>query len=116
MHFAFAEVMISKSFACFAASTLFLGALVVGCSNDAPEGANDDGCCPRAETLSGCMQLGGSETCSDTCDFFCSDNWRVEKDERGCEIWSYDIRSPKGDEDQFCQVKRDSDAGPTNVK
>jgi hypothetical protein len=26
------------------------------------------------------------------CDFFCSDNWRVEKDSGGCEVWVYDHR------------------------
>jgi|SoiMethySBSTD1v2_1073268.scaffolds.fasta_scaffold07026_13 hypothetical protein len=54
----------------------------------------DEVCCPRAPAQSGCMLLGGAyprgSTCGPACDFWCSDNWRVEFDEHGCEGWRYD--------------------------
>jgi hypothetical protein len=37
------------------------------------------------------MQLGGSSACVESCDFWCSTNWRVEKDDAGCEVWRYDM-------------------------
>jgi hypothetical protein len=60
------------------------------------------------------MHLGGTSSatgeCTTTCDFFCSTNWRQTRDYNGCEMWTYDHRSPTPDEDASCFPKRD--AGP----
>lgn len=77
-------------------------------STTTPDGGGGDGggaCCPRDPAPSGCMNLGGSskDGCSKTCDFFCSENWRVEKDDAGCEVWRYDTRAPKPGETSTCQ-------------
>lgn len=66
-------------------------------------------CCPRDTTMSGCMHLGGAAKnrgCGESCDFWCSTNWRVEKDESGCELWRYDMRQPRPDEDSTCLPKK----------
>jgi hypothetical protein len=61
---------------------------------------NRDGaaCCLRDTAQSGCMFLGGPASpgggCGQTCDFFCSENWRVEFDGQGCETWRYDNATP----------------------
>lgn len=71
-------------------------------ANGDADATSDAGCCPRSPAPSGCMLLGGSGACIQACDFFCSDNWRVERDERGCELWRYDTRSPKPGENGSC--------------
>jgi hypothetical protein len=51
-------------------------------------------CCPPDPIPTSCMHLGGSPyngTCYETCDFWCSTNWRTEPDEHGCPMWRYDI-------------------------
>jgi hypothetical protein len=52
------------------------------------------------------MHLGGASvdgTCSVTCDFFGSSNWRIEKDAQGCSIWRYDTGGAcAGDGSPFC--------------
>ncbi len=51
----------------------------------------DEVCALRDVETAGCMFLGGSAPgCFRTCDFWCSENWRVEFDEHGCEGWRYD--------------------------
>lgn len=69
-------------------------------------------CCPRSPGVSGCMQLGGSSDqssgCTVICDFFCSENWHVVKDQHGCEAWTYSLRQPAAGEDFLCRAK---DAG-----
>jgi hypothetical protein len=52
------------------------------------------------------MQMGGPEVdgmCIETCDFWCSTNWRIETPESGCETWVYDTREPTEGEDDLCQ-------------
>jgi hypothetical protein len=59
----------------------------------------------------GCMHLGGTPLngqCSETCDFFCSENWRIVKDSSGCDEWTYDTRSPKPGENQYCMPALDA--------
>jgi hypothetical protein len=51
-------------------------------------------CCPPDPIPTSCMHLGGSPsngTCYETCDFWCSTNWRTEPDAHGCPMWRYDI-------------------------
>jgi hypothetical protein len=106
--------MTFRALACF----LFVG-LSVACGAlengiDDPFGATDEGdCCPRDEMISGSMHLGGSAEngCFVTHDFFCHENWRVEKDEHGCEIWRSDIRRPRAGENSSCFAVRPFDAG-----
>jgi hypothetical protein len=84
----------------------------VACSSGKPPAAS---CCPRDETMSGCMRLGGVNAigCFVTCDFYCSTNWRVEVDEFGCERWSYDLRKPAPGENMECFRLPDAgDAAP----
>jgi hypothetical protein len=77
-------------------------------------------CCPRDATQSGCMNLGGSSAggqCYKTCDFWCSTNWRVEKDDNGCEVWNYDY-APSQSGDPYCGAgpalpDAGRDTGPT---
>lgn len=62
------------------------------------------------------MNLGGAgPSCAESCDFFCSTNWRVEKDAKGCEVWRYDVRAPAAGENPACFPLPDaggaSDAG-----
>jgi hypothetical protein len=103
--------MLSRAFAAF----FFLG-LLVACG--ALEGIDDalstsDECCPRDEIVSGSMHLGGSAEngCFVTHDFFCHENFRVEKDEHGCEVWRSDIRRPRAGENSSCFAVRPFDAG-----
>jgi hypothetical protein len=80
-------------------------ALAPGCNSGGSGGAPDDkGCCPPDPTMSSCMHLGGYSPggCSQTCDFFCSTNWRVETDAHGCSAWRYDTRAPQPGENQAC--------------
>ncbi len=70
-------------------------------SGSSSSGGSDPGaCCPRTPVVTDCMQLGGSatNTCVTTCHFPCATNWRVERDETGCELWRYD--TPKGENAQ----------------
>lgn len=92
----FAFVVVSVCIACGAVEDSFA---------DAGE------CCPRDQVQSGSMNLGGySETgCHRTHDFWCSTNWRVEKDEHGCEVWRSDRISPAPGENAQCM--RIPDAG-----
>jgi len=75
------------------------------------DGKTDGDCCPRDVELSGCMRLGGSGTCGETCDFWCSENWRVEDDSQGCEKWVYDVRAPRSGENVSCMREPGRDAG-----
>jgi hypothetical protein len=79
-----------------------------------PPDAN--GCCAPDQTQSGCMDLGGSAMeggCFKSCDFWCSTNWRIEKDQKGCDVWRYDMRAPGPEETSLCGPKPDAgmDAG-----
>ena len=61
------------------------------------------------------MSLGGSSadgTCGATCDFWCTENWRVGTDPNGCEVWLFDYRAPAPDEDSFCQAAQDGGSAP----
>jgi hypothetical protein len=55
-------------------------------------------CCPPDPTHNnGCMHLGGASyggMCQETCDFWCSTNWRIEADAQGCPEWRYDSNGP----------------------
>jgi hypothetical protein len=55
-------------------------------------------CCPPDPTHNnGCMHLGGAAQggmCWETCDFWCSTNWRIEPDAQGCPEWRYDSNGP----------------------
>jgi hypothetical protein len=57
-----------------------------------------EACCARDAMPSATMSLGGPASlggdCVITADFFCSENWRVEFDDQGCEIWRYDVQGP----------------------
>lgn len=101
---------------------LALASLITACGKDEdaaagdPNGASGDGdaCCPRDTAQSGSMRLGGpaASGCFVTHDFWCSANWRVERDEHGCEVWRYDVRAPGPDETSFCMAKpKPVDAG-----
>jgi len=72
-------------------------------------------CCPRDLTMSGCMHLGGSSNqmfgCTLMCEFYCSENWHVVKDQHGCESWVFSIRKPVAGENLRCMP--DHDAGPS---
>ncbi len=72
-------------------------------------------CCPRDQTTSGCMHLGGANqnahSCDLTCDFWCSTNWRVVNDAQGCETWTFDHRQPAPGEDPQCMVRPDAGNG-----
>jgi hypothetical protein len=68
-------------------------------------------CCVPDPMPAGCMHLGGaplSGQCSETCDFFCSENWRIVKDSSGCDVWTYDTRSPKWGENSNCMPALDA--------
>jgi hypothetical protein len=83
------------------------GLIAASCSGDAKDGTP---CCARDESLvSGCVHLGGKNQrgCFETCDFWCSFNWRVERDEAGCEVWEYDVRQPAPGENSMCVPGRD---------
>lgn len=71
-------------------------------------------CCPPDEVRSGSMNLGGAKqtdgSCHKTSDFWCSENWRIEKDDAGCDVWRYDVGSPEPGENGQCQ--RLPQAGP----
>jgi hypothetical protein len=66
------------------------------------------------------MHLGGSNvsanSCAETCDFFCSTNWRVETDSNGCQEWKYDHRAPAPGENLQCMIPlnggNNGDGGP----
>lgn len=78
-----------------------------GSNSTSAEGgaSNPDGCCPPDPTPSGCMQLGGAKAangCSAACDFWCSTNWRIEQDDKGCGIWRFDTRAPAAGENSSC--------------
>jgi hypothetical protein len=63
------------------------------------------------------MHLGGSNTspisCLLICDFWCSANWRVERDAQGCEVWRFDLRRPAPGETMQCLPERDAAADHT---
>lgn len=69
---------------------------------------NENGvlCCPPDAEISGEMNLGGAAPASGKCfeshDFWCSVNWRLEKDAKGCMAWHYDTRAPKASENAQC--------------
>jgi hypothetical protein len=73
--------------------------------------AADGGCCPISPGVSGCMELGGSSYCGQTCDFWCSTNWRKATDAKGCPVWLHDVRAPEPDEDMQCRPKPGADGG-----
>jgi hypothetical protein len=60
------------------------------------------------------MNLGGAANagggCYASCDFWCSTNWRIEKDTKGCDVWRYDTRAPTPDETPLCGPKPDAGA------
>jgi len=89
-------------------------ALAAGCGSG--PGPDASGCCPPDPMVSGCTHLGGYSPggCPKTCDFFCSTNWRVEKDAHGCSLWRYDTRAPKPGENLACMPAPDAgaEAGP----
>ncbi len=65
-------------------------------------------------TTAGCMKLGGKAVggvCPTTCDFFCSENWRIEKDSDGCYAWRYERRAPRAGENSFCTPVLDGSSG-----
>jgi hypothetical protein len=63
-------------------------------------------CCPPDKFLSGSMYLGGAKepdgSCYKTSDFACSRDWRIEKDDAGCDVWRYDVATPGPGEDRQC--------------
>jgi hypothetical protein len=71
----------------------------------APEGGDGSPhCCPIGD-VGGCKQLGGEgqdDACAPSCDFYCTVNWRVERDPAGCDVWLYDTRAPAPGEDKYC--------------
>lgn len=71
-------------------------------------------CCPRDTVMQGCMRLGGVNQfgCFETCDFWCSTNWRVEVDQFGCERWEHDYRTPTPGENAECLPAQDAGASP----
>jgi hypothetical protein len=77
---------------------------------DGPDAAR---CCPidPGMVTGGCVFLGGRDThgCFQTCDFYCSLNWRVETDADGCPTWHMDYRAPAPGETPICFP--DPDAG-----
>ena len=91
-------VMLTRALRIVAFATF---ALVAGCSGSGPD---DNGCCPPDLTMNSCMHLGGYSPggCLQTCDFFCSTNWRMEKDAHGCVGWRYDTRAPEPGENLMC--------------
>lgn len=65
-------------------------------------------CCPLDSAPSSCMNLGGPAydgQCVQTCDFWCSTNWRVEE-YNGCDRWVYGTRSPEPGETEYCMPER----------
>lgn len=48
------------------------------------------------------MHLGGSESCGEVCDFYCTENFRIVQDQNGCDMWRYDRREPADGEDGLC--------------
>ncbi|MBX3190190.1 MAG: hypothetical protein KF819_24395 [Labilithrix sp.] len=103
------------SIAACAGNTVDEAAQPSGATSSDPTSAPDaDGCCPPSPSMSGSMYLGGAASegrCFRTHDFWCSQNWRVEKDAKGCDQWRYDMRAPREDESPQCQRKVTSDAG-----
>ena len=81
--------------------------LAAGCSGSGPD---DNGCCPPDPSMNSCMHLGGYSPggCQQTCDFFCSTNWRLEKDAHGCSGWHYDTREPQPGENLICMPALDA--------
>ncbi len=82
----------------------------VDAPTDAPADTSAE-CCPRSPQTSGCMDLGGVRPdvgCLQTCDFWCSTNWRVEKDAYGCEVWRYDVVYPDGGGSCFADAGSDA--------
>ena len=56
--------------------------------------------------MSGEMVIGGYTEdghCFRLYDFFCSENWRVETDDHGCEVWRSELRAPRKGENAECQ-------------
>jgi hypothetical protein len=104
--------MLTRAFRMVAFAALAFG---LGCGGSAPD---RNGCCPPDPTMSGCTHLGGYSPggCRETCDFFCSTNWRIERDTHGCSTWRYDTRAPQPGENQACLPALDggggADAGP----
>jgi len=77
---------------------------------DGPDAAR---CCPidPGVVTGGCVFLGGTagHGCFQTCDFYCSINWRVETGADGCPAWHMDYREPAPGETPICFA--DPDAG-----
>jgi hypothetical protein len=89
-------------------------------AHELPGDAQPAVCCPIDPTQSGCMHLGGASTdnggsCVQTCDFFCSTNWRVEKDSSGCDTWRWDTRQPLPGENASCFPLAPGDAGDASI-
>jgi predicted small lipoprotein YifL len=67
----------------------------------------DDGprCCEPGPGPASCLDLGGAKNkfgCFVVCDFWCSTNWRLELDDRGCPAWRMDYRKPAPGESELC--------------
>ena len=84
-------------------------------ANDADSGGPDDkGCCPADSATSGCMHLGGwagdagASACVQTCDFWCSTDWKLDTDTHGCAVWTYKIRQPGPCETALCLPNGDT--------
>ncbi len=106
-----ADTMLLRTTLVAALSAVASLAFAAGCSGTATDGQTSSSeCCPPDTKMSGSMYLGGKAhddgTCHQTYDFWCSTNWRIEKDAAGCQVWRYDIRSPSAGETFQCQPQR----------
>jgi hypothetical protein len=73
------------------------------------------GCCMPSNAPAASMSLGGKsdEVCVESHDFWCTTNWRLEKDDAGCAVWRYDTVAPGPGQTAQCQPVPDAgvDAG-----
>ena len=90
-----------------------IGGMSGSAGKDGGSGTDAVVCCPPDPTHNnGCMHLGGASQggmCWETCDFWCSTNWRIEPDAQGCPEWRYDSNGPC-----FDAFARPVDAGDGN--
>jgi hypothetical protein len=87
----------------------------VSADGDADAGGDAPACCPPdpGPVFGGCVHLGGMNRyqCHAVCDFWCSTNWRIERDEGGCEVWRMDYRKPAPGENDLCFPGGDAGRG-----
>ncbi|MEA2697893.1 MAG: hypothetical protein QOI66_2164 [Myxococcales bacterium] len=87
----------------------------VGTDSDVESKGDAVVCCPPdPANFTGCVHLGGTNRfhgCGTVCDFWCSFNWRIEKDEDGCDVWRMDYRKPDAGENGMCFPDRDGGNG-----